>query len=346
MARIHELALVFPLLLACQPEFDNRFSAVDSPRMLAVQASPAEVTPGTNMTFRTLVADAQGTVDTPDIHWSFCTQPKPSSELNDVSTQCFGSGDAVMPFATGPTAMGAMPKNACRQFGPDIPQTMPGEPPGRPTDADSSGGYYQPLILSVKVDDQNIDTLAEARITCGLANASGSQLEEYRARSKPNENPRLTQVIATTLDDARLQNGADAALKVQHGATITLRASWPSCPTEPACGDGMCTSGEDSTACPDDCLQPIGCTGPEEYAYLDPSSGAIVTRHESMRVSWFTTQGTFRDDRTGSLEADFAVTTSDNTWTAPNTPGPVFMWVVLRDDRGGSDWQSYQLQVE
>jgi len=60
-----------------------------------------------------------------------------------------------------------------------------------------------------------------------------------------------------------------------------------------------------------------------------------------MRVSWFATGGSFDVDHTGRLESEFAQTTSDDTWTAPKDPGPVFMWVVLRDDRGGVDWQEF-----
>jgi hypothetical protein len=65
-----------------------------------------------------------------------------------------------------------------------------------------------------------------------------------------------------------------------------------------------------------------------------------------MRVSWFATLGAFRDDHTGRPEEEFALTSSDNAWTAPAAAGPVFMWVVLRDARGGVDWQSLRLQVE
>ena len=31
-------------------------------------------------------------------------------------------------------------------------------------------------------------------------------------------------------------------------------------------------------------------------------------------------------------------TFTQNVWTAPTTPGPVYLWTVLRDDRGGVDF--------
>ena len=65
-----------------------------------------------------------------------------------------------------------------------------------------------------------------------------------------------------------------------------------------------------------------------------------------MRVSWFATRGTVDKDHTGRLESESDETSSDNIWTAPEETGPVFMWVVLRDDRGGVDWQSFKVDVQ
>ena len=65
-----------------------------------------------------------------------------------------------------------------------------------------------------------------------------------------------------------------------------------------------------------------------------------------MRVSWFATRGSFDTDHTGRVESEFAQTSSDNTWVAPAESGPVFMWVVLRDDRGGADWQTFRVDVQ
>ena len=84
MANTVKLALCLPLLFACNPEFTNRFSAVDGPRVLAVQSSPAQVAPGKAVSYQILVVDSQGTVANPNVDWSFCTQAKPVDELNDV----------------------------------------------------------------------------------------------------------------------------------------------------------------------------------------------------------------------------------------------------------------------
>jgi len=342
-----KLGCLLPLLAACSPEFDNRASTVDAPRVLGVRATPAEAPPGASVSYRILVVDEQGTVGDPEVDWSYCTKAKPLNELNDVASECFGEGDFVVPFASGADVQGRLPSNACAQFGPDIPKTAPGQPPGRPTDPDSSGGFYQPVILSVHQGDEAIDALAETRITCGLANGAGD-IDAYRRATKTNENPKISAVTAVNLGNAALSDGAsEGPLSVPIGTRVIFSTSWPTCPTEPACGDGMCTSGETAADCAEDCLTAsVGCTGAESYGYVDPTTGQLAPRHEAMRLAWFATQGSFEDDHTGRLEEDFALTSSENAWQAPSSPGLVFMWVVLRDSRGGSDWQSFQLQVE
>ena len=345
-----------PCVFACAPEFSDRSSAVSGPRVLAIQSSPAEVLPGNPVSYRILVADEQGTVSTLRATWSYCTQPKPTNELNDVANACFGSGDIVSAFGTGFSPTGKLPVNACAQFGPDVPQPAAGsgapgstvrQTQGRPTDADSTGGYYQPLILQVSAKGTQIPTLGETRITCGLANSSGEQFEQYHARTTTNQNPVLSSVTVSELKNAELTlDSAEAPLAVTASKTLTLKANWPACPSEPSCGDGICSPGEKVQDCPDDCTTPRGCGGSEPFAYLDPTQHALVDRHESMRVSWFATAGSFDSDHTGRLESDYAEIFSDNTWTAPKVPGPVFLWVVLRDDRGGVDWKSFVVEVK
>jgi hypothetical protein len=367
IARVSRLFLLVPCVFACTPVFSDRSSAVTGPRVLAIRSDPAEVPPDTEVSYRILVVDDQGAVDKLRAKWTYCTQPKSTNELNDVATACFGDGvvmdgDAgasiIVPFGNGESPMGKLPVTGCAQFGPDVPHPAGGtgvdasgnavmQTQGRPTDADSTGGYYQPLILQVSADGTQIPTLGETRITCGLAGSTTDQLQQYHARTKPNQNPELLAVTSPTLGDQEL-SAVDATAPLAFAASkpATLRASWSACPAQPSCGDGICSPGEAVQDCPDDCTTPKGCGGSEPFAYLNPQSHDLVDRHESMRVSWFATAGSFDTDHTGRLEAEFNEVTSDNTWTAPKDPGPVFMWVVLRDDRGGVDWQSFRVDVQ
>jgi hypothetical protein len=100
---------------------------------------------------------------------------------------------------------------------------------------------------------------------------------------------------------------------VPAGATVTLTAAW-----------------SDDSA--------------ESYVVYDLEQLALVERRESLRVSWFATDGTFEHDRTGRGESE-PETTSDNHWAAPAQPGVVQLWVVLADSRGGVDFAASTLTV-
>ena len=352
------LVLLAPAVLACAPEFSDRSSEVRGPRVIAIRSTPAEVLPGATVSYRLLVADETGTVSTLRATWSYCTQPKPTNELNDVSAACFGVGEVVVPFGAGFSPTGKLPVNACAQFGPNVPQRTGGsgtdssgnsvnQTQGRPTDPDSTGGYYQPLILRVNANGTQVPTLAETRVTCGLSGSTGEQFEQFNQLTKTNENPVLVSVTVTQRKNAELTlDTEDASLPVAASEGLTLKANWPDCPSKPSCGDKMCTPGETVQDCPEDCTAPKGCGGSESFAYLDPEQHVLVGRHESMRVSWFATAGSFGSDHTGRGESEFVQTSSDNSWTAPKEPGPVFLWVVLRDDRGGVDWKSFKVDVK
>ena len=118
-----------------------------------------------------------------------------------------------------------------------------------------------------------------------------------------------------------------------------------SCPSNCANLIGGCPVGCNTPAgCPDECKAPQGCAGAERYVNLDPTTGNVVYQREGIQVSWYATAGTFESDSTGRAGTDDA-TTNDDAWTAPSTPGPVHLWVVLHDDRHGVGWAGYALNV-
>ncbi len=87
--------------------------------MLAILTEPAEAKPGEAVTYRSLVASPDGTVDAVP-SWAFCTAPKPPTEDNAVSTQC-ADGAALEPIGQYPTVSSAIPADACTRFGPEVP---------------------------------------------------------------------------------------------------------------------------------------------------------------------------------------------------------------------------------
>jgi hypothetical protein len=136
------------------------------------------------------------------------------------------------------------------------------------------------------------------RIRCNLAGASMDVAEQFRATYTLNRNPTIASL---TLEGAPLDGAQVAA-----GTHVTFEVAWP-----------------------DDAA--------ETYPILDVGTQTLIAHREAMRVSWFATDGSFDDERSGRASDD-PVLTSDDGWTAPQAPGTVYVWVVLRDDRGGVAW--------
>lgn len=332
--------LAFAPLLACVPELDVDLSRVDAPRVLAVRAVPAEVAPGGQVELTALYADGDGTLVEGPLKWSFCAARRPLAELGPVSRACLQrEDDAELSLGTGITVTGAAPDDGCRLFGPEPPPATGDQPAGRPVDPDITGGYYQPLRIFVGDGDAD-PTLFQLRITCGLAGADQQQSAEYRARARPNRAPT---VVAVERDGDALAQ--DAPVVVGRGDELPLRLVWETCPEEPKCGDGLCTLDEAESDCPADCGGPPGCGGAETYLRFDPTTLALVTAREAIRVAWFATGGSFAAARTGRSPAEREAA-SDNVWTAPDDAGEHTLWFVVRDDRGGADWRELAVQVE
>jgi hypothetical protein len=150
-------------------------------------------------------------------------------------------------------------------------------------------------------------TFALARIRCDLPNASASAASAFAKAYKLNNNPTLSPLAATI-------NGAPVTpTAVPAGASVALVASWPA-------------------------------ASAETFAYYDPVSQTVTTQRESMQVAWYSTSGALDTEATGRASTDLA-TTSSNTWTAPTSAGPTYLFVVLRDSRGGGDFQSIGFTV-
>lgn len=82
----------------------------------------------------------------------------------------------------------------------------------------------------------------------------------------------------------------------------------------------------------------------ETYLYFDPVSQTLVDRRESMRVSWFATAGELPVDASAIGEDDTA-TELTTTWRTPG-PGTAWVWIVLRDARGGIATQAHEVVIQ
>lgn len=352
------------LLGACRPEFDRGPSLVEGPRVLALSSTPAEARPGEPVTYAALLVDPSGTRTDVRSEWAFCNERKPLTELGPVAPACLApSGPALTPLGTGPVAAGALPAEGCRVFGPDPPLPKAGEPAGRPVDPDPSGGYYQPLRLLYGVDGGNERyALGGTRLLCGLSGANQATAADFGRRYRRNENPALASVRVFTSDGNAVElapegsavelapdgnavelapEGAATPPRIAPGASVRFVATWPACPASDVCGDGVCGLDETPAECAADCSAPVGCRGAERYLAFDPSTRALSERLETLRVAWFSPAGRFDDDATGAGPEN----ESPNGWRAPDAPGIVPLWVVVRDDRGGVGFASYRVEV-
>ena len=327
--------LLFLLVFGgCVPDLGLPGSLVTETRVLAVSAEPPEADPRGDpgvdtsrrlVRFDALTVSPNGTVAGAQLGWSFCLAPKPLTENNAASIDCLGS-DAKTLQQIGDPLAAVVPDSACQNFGPETPQQQPGESPKRPRDPDITGGYYQPVQLAMPLSQSEAMTRGESRdvtiellrISCNLAGASPDIIRKYNqlAMGRQNRNPLLD---APRVFDAQgvepIFLDENGKLQAQAGAVYTLQASWPA-------------------------------ESAEQFPAFDLLTADVALRNESLRVSWFTTAGSFAAERTGR-DSDEAqrLTSSDNTWTAPDMPGPATIWIVLRDNRGGTAWRELPVEV-
>ena len=74
---------------------------------------------------------------------------------------------------------------------------------------------------------------------------------------------------------------------------------------------------------------------------LDQNKQPVVsTQTEELRVSWFSTQGTFTNEHTGEARPDTTLTVAVGT-----PPGPLELWAAVGDGRGGEDFLHRSLVI-
>jgi hypothetical protein len=335
LAFVSALSLV--LASACVPNLDTDEARVTTARVLAVRAEPAEARPGATVTYSALVADSQGTLRTGLFAWFYCLAQKPLAELGLVERSCLApSSENLAELGGGLSVRATVPMDACALFGPNVPQPAPGEEPSRPVDPDATGGYKQPIVLAISAgaDERESLSLFEQRIACDLPGVSVETSAAYRLRYHANENPRVRVLTITRASGEELSLSSGELLELDSGERVELAAHWPSCPESDECGDGVCGPDETRVSCVEDCATASGCAGAERFLWHDGERRELSVRRESMRVSWYASAGSYKEERTGVAEDDGRAH-SDNVWTAPSGTGEATFWLVLRDARGG-----------
>lgn len=157
-----------------------------------------------------------------------------------------------------------------------------------------------------------IETLGQTafvfeRVTCNLSNAPLDVAVEFAKQYVPNRNPRIFSVQAYV-------DGQNEPLDVLPASQdVQIEITWES-------------------------------TEAETFVVFDPATQKLKWQRESLRVFWYATGGVFEHDVTGRDENDAALGAS-NTWHAPDKPAEVHLWIVLRDNRGGTDFRHLPLSV-
>lgn len=316
MKRIVVLLLLSAAADGCKPDLGTPQSLIIGPTILAIRGTPPEAAEGGMATYDALTVDVTGTVAAPEINWAQCLEPNPPANGNDVSNACLTIPDDTT--APAPTFSAALATNACTLFGPDAPPPMKGQPPMRPADPDTTGGFYQPVRATWQSDAGPLLAFALQRITCRLANAPTDIAAMYATNYVANKNPALADLVldpagAMTTLYAAGQTVAPQTATISAGQKVTLQADF-------------------------------SADAAETFLVWNVLTLTLDTQRESLRLSWFATGGAFEHDATGRSQTEMEPFTQ-NVWTAPMTPGPVYFWVVLRDDRGGIDFAAAKIDV-
>lgn len=268
--------LIAILSAGCVPEVGPPASLLLGPRVVAVRSEPAEVAPGESAQLTLFVAEpgvgSPGSLDVAlrDAEWALCLAPKPPVDNNFISGRCLNEDSAVNRLATRGTRVEVqIPMNSCALFGPQTPPQESGQPPARPRDPDSTGGYYQPV--RVRVPALGLLALAGVRVLCGLPSATPETAAAYRAQYVRNRNPEIASL------DALYQDAPQPLTQIQAGTSISLRL-FPR--TDSA----------------------------ETFLYFDPGGQVLTRQQEALRVSWFSGQGHFNLATTMSDSQGAAIT--------------------------------------
>ncbi len=235
---------------ACTPTFSDETSTVSEPRLLAVQATPAEAKLGEGFTMTALYVGPQGPANPSSLDWAICELPKPLGDPGPINPSCFvDMSTGLTSLGSGGTVEGTVPEDACQLFGPDTPPPNPGQPSARPTDPDSTGGFYLPVRIA---SGSGQWSAAPERIACSPSGLTQQVFTELTNGYHVNENPVVASLSMLDVQGAATAIPQDApsvtsAFTIPSGARVSLRVAWPSCVSVP-------------------------CGGAESYLTIDPST--------------------------------------------------------------------------
>jgi hypothetical protein len=319
--RMRRSSFVIAALLCaggCQMINQGDPSYVTGLRVLGVKAEPPEVAPGSSTTLTALAVDTQNRPIS--VSWAYCTSSPPLGA--DVDPNCAGQINAmptpsyIHPFGTGVSAMMVMPQLTADQMG------VLGSP-------DRSGGVYLPVSLLTTAGTDSVNAIYHLRVT------------EPSSLPPANTNPLfagLYQVMPTKgtptdgfqeMDGGTWSSGTDLLTSIDPGTQLTVHS-----------GDKLQLRAYFTAASAEKYMAPGRVT--------DAGTSPPRSTTETLDMSWFSTAGTFSDAPSSMMGTTMGmgmggggfnrnpdqILTMDNN--LPASGGTIDIWVVGRDNRGGS----------
>ena len=199
--------------------------------------------------------------------------------------------------------------------GVSVVTTMPTVTPANLGRVDATGGFYLPIVANITGPSDAITAVYLLRLGLGLP---------------PNRNPTLTDLLLVT--GGGPDGGVESDTPLVDGTPLVVHA-----------GEAIV-------------LRPIfSADSVESYPIYDGDPRTTTPRpaKETLSVAWFATAGTLLPATSSGVDAPVAdeVFHLDQQRNGPTIHVPpvgtvIDLWVVARDERGGTDWLHRTLQLE
>lgn len=313
-------AACFVTLPACTEEFAG-FNEIEGLRVLGVQAQPSTLAEGETSALRALVYLEEGDRDDLRYRWSLCPLADPqdpsrclqdmaglSEELDlDVEALTLDLGNEATAEVAFPPGSAALLATLCKNATEAAGQLGASL-------FNCEGGFPMQVFLTVRHGKQEVIAVKQVRFA----------LDEDTPK---NRTPKLVdRVLIAQRKDEDDKPPRDDAKPLADGGAVTLGESYR--------------------------LFLQIDEGAETFlAHDDSEDGAARERRERLYVTWFVSSGETTYVRTSQVEGvENPLPIDENNWSLPwagdEDAGEAHLFMVLRDERGGTDWIERRVELK
>lgn len=312
-ARLSCVLLVSALAAACQPDFRPE-TLVEHLRVLGIRGEPADLRPGERTRLDSLILDPSRPGRSPTVLWLAC-DPDPFNlnrticsdprVLNDPASLAGEGGQ--LPAGVRVVGLG---KNAAYQAPPGLFDVLPSDDPRR-----RSGTVAQFVAFAVAESVSPMATQAE--------------LEALFRRVRDKEVRALLTLFRVRISESPERNTNPALSGLSVGGEV-----WP--------------QGAAILALPGEPVLLEGRAPPEAFeAYTQETPNGPEAKDERLLLAWYSSAGRFSETSTAIGAPVQTVFTAPGL--DPKDPLPDgragFLYVVVRDTRGGVSWTAHDFFV-